>query len=529
MKTIETDFAIIGAGSAGCVLANRLSAGGAKVILLEAGPTDRHPMIHIPAGVKSLLSDARVNWNYASEPEEGTAGRAIHWPRGKVLGGSHSINGMLYVRGNPTDYDGWAQSGCRGWSYDEVLPLFQKSENYDGGEDAFRGRGGPMAVSDYNTILPLTHAFVAGAQEAGYAFNPDHNGAVQDGAGYSQMTRSGRWRASTAQTFLKEARGRPNLRVETEAVVTRLTFDGSKCTGLIFRQGGQDHQIKVTGEVVLSGGAVNSPQVLQLSGIGPADHLKSLGIDVVADLGGVGANLSDHYVTRVTHRVKDAISINELSRGWRLIREIGKYFLTGKGALTFGVTSAMVFAHSRDGLASPDLQLSFTPASYDPDVPLVLESEPGMATVICPVRPGSRGTIMAGSADPMEKAVIRPNYMSDPDDMRVMLSGIAQVRKIFAAPSMARHSVAELWPGPEIDDDAALAEFVRARGNTLYHPVGTCKMGIDENAVVDPELKVRGIENLRVADASIMPCLTTGNTNAPTIMIAEKAAQMILA
>ena len=526
---IETDFAIIGAGSAGCVLANRLSAGGAKVLLLEAGPPDRNPMIHIPAGVKSLLYDGRVNWNYASEPEAGTAGRAIHWPRGRVLGGSHSINGMLYVRGNPADYDGWAQTGCRGWSYQYVLPLFKQSERYERGGDDIRGGDGPMPVEHYRTILPLTHAFVSAAQQAGFALTPDYNGATQDGVGYSQMTRRGRWRASTARTFLAEARARPNLRVETGAMVTKLTVESGRCTGLIFRQGGQDVRVAVSRETVLSGGAVNSPQVLQLSGIGPADHLQNLGIEVVRNLSGVGANLSDHYVTRVAHRVRDAVSINELSRGWRLMREVARFLARGDGALTFGVTSAMVFCRSREGLASPDLQLLFTPASYDPDKPLVLERQPGMATVICPTRPSSRGTVMAESPDPMVRAKIRPNYLSDRDDLRVMRAGIAHARRIFAAPALAKYSASELFPGPETTDDTSLAQFARERGTTLYHPVGTCKMGIDETAVVDPELRVRGIEGLRVADASIMPFLTTGNTNAPTIMIAEKAAKMMLA
>ncbi|WP_339857598.1 GMC family oxidoreductase N-terminal domain-containing protein [uncultured Nisaea sp.] len=529
MDAMETDYVVVGAGSAGCVVASRLSETGAKVLLLEAGPADHNPLIHIPAGVKSLLYNANVNWNYASEPEEGTAGRAIHWPRGRVLGGSHSINGMLYVRGNPADYDGWAQLGCRGWSFSEVLPLFRRSERYDKGEDAIRGRSGPMPVEDYRTILPLTHAFVRAAQEAGFTLNPDYNGSRQDGVAYSQMTRRGRWRASTARTFLAEARKRANLRIETEAMVQKLTFDGLRCTGLVFRRHGEDVRVRATREVILCGGAVNSPQILQLSGIGPAGHVAGLGLPVVQDLPGVGANLSDHYVTRITHRVRDAISMNELSRGWRVLREIGRFALFGTGALTFGVTSAMVFCRSREGLESPDLQLLFTPASYDPDKPLALERAPGMATVICPTRPSSRGTVMAASPDPSEPPRIKPNYLSDRDDLRVMLSGMEHVRRIFAAPSLARHSASELWPGSAAADEAALAQFARERGTTLYHPVGTCKMGIDPMAVVDPELRVRGVEGLRVADASVMPYLTTGNTNVPTIMIAEKAADLIRA
>jgi len=372
---IEADFAIVGAGSAGCVLADRLSENGARVVLLEAGPRDLHPMIHIPAGVLHLLHNRRVNWNFASEPEPGSGGRAIHWPRGRVLGGSSSINGMLYVRGHASDYDTWAQQGCRGWSYEEVLPFFKKAESYaGGGDDSYRGRNGPLAVEDYRTILPVTHRFVQAAQQAGFAFNPDLNGAKQEGVGYSQMTRRGRWRASTARSYLSRARKRSNLRVHTGAIATGLRFEGKRCTGVDFRQDGRAHEVHAAREVILAGGAVNSPQLLQISGIGPAQHLRSLGVPVVHELPGVGANLNDHYV----------------------------------------------------------------------------------------------------------------------------------------------------------DSDEAFEAFARAHGTTIYHPVGTCAMGQGPNAVVDPRLRVHGIDALRVVDASVMPSVTSGNTNAPTIMIGEKGAAMIL-
>ncbi|HWB49424.1 MAG TPA: GMC family oxidoreductase N-terminal domain-containing protein [Stellaceae bacterium] len=526
---MDADYIVIGAGSAGCVVASRLSEdAGVKVVLLEAGPRDTNPWIHIPAGVLKVLNVPGINWNFLSEGEPGTDGRQLQWPRGKVLGGTSSINGMLYVRGNPMDYDNWAQMGCRGWSYDEVLPFFKKSETYRGaGDPEFRSRGGPLIVEDYRTILPLTHAFVEAAKQAGYPFTPDYNGAQQEGVAYSQMTRRGKWRGSTAQTFLRAARGRGNLRVETDAIVTRLVLNGKRCTGVAFRQGGAERQLTAAREVILCGGAVNSPHVLQISGIGPAAHLQQIGVPVLHDLPGVGANLNDHYVIRLSHRVKGAVTINQLARGARVVREALRFATVGNGALTFGVTSAMVFCRSREGLAAPDLQLLFTPASYAQGVFRQLEREPGMTVAVCPVRPDSRGTIMAQSPDPLQYPSIRPNYLSAPGDIRVLISGVEQTRRIFAQPAMAPHTVAETVPGPGVASDEQLADYAKKAGTNVFHPVGTCKMGTDPMAVVDPRLRVIGIDGLRVVDASVMPCVTTGNTNAPTIMIGEKGAAMI--
>jgi choline dehydrogenase len=525
---MDADYVVVGAGSAGCVIASRLTETGASVTLLEAGPRDWHPLIHIPAGVLKLLHHPVVNWNYQADPAPGTAGRPIHWPRGKVLGGSSSINGMLYVRGNPADYDGWAQMGCRGWSYESVLPFFRQSEHYvQGGDPHYRGTGGPLQVEDYRTILPLTHRFVEAAQQAGFALSADLNGKLQEGVGYSQMTRNGRFRGSTAQTFLAQAKGRRHLRIETDAMATRLLLEGRRCIGVAFRQRGSDREARAAREVILCGGSVNSPHLLQISGIGPAEHLRSIGIPIAHDLPGVGANLQDHYVARISHRVKDAVSINELARGVRLAGEAVRFVVTGRGALTFGVTSAQVFCRSGTELASPDLQLLFTPASYDAARFGRLERTPGMTVAVCPVRPNSRGRIIIQSTDPFVPPLIAPNYLSDRNDQRVLNAGIRLTRRIFAAPALARYSEGEILPGPSVTSEAELADYARHFGTTIFHPVGTCRMGEGPGAVVDSRLRLHGIGCLRVIDASVMPTLTTGNTNAPTIMIAEKGAAMI--
>ena len=528
MAEYQADYIVVGAGSAGCVVAARLSETGAKVLLLEAGPRDWHPMIHIPAGILKLLHNPLVNWNYTAAPDPATGNRPIHWPRGKVLGGSSSINGMFYVRGNPADFDGWAQMGCRGWTYDDVLPMFRRSEHFvQQGDPEFRGQGGPLKVEEYRTILPLTHRFVEAAQQAGHPLARDYNGKVQEGVGYAQMTRKGRFRGSTAQTFLRAAKGRQNLEVLTGAPATRLLFEGRRCIGVAFRRGGQEQRALAAREVILSGGSINSPQLLQVSGVGPGEHLKSIGVEVLHDAPGVGNNLIDHYAVRITHRVKDLISINQLSRGGRLMAEALKFATIGKGALTFGVTSATVFCRSREGLASPDLQLLFTPASYDQNRFGELERKSGMTVAVCPTRPDSRGSVMAKSANPFDYPELKPAYLTAESDLDVMLSGIKKVRHIFSQPALAKHSVGETLPTDAVTTDEQLIAFSRVGGTSLYHQVGTCRMGEDPAAVVDSRLRVRGLEGLRVVDASIMPTLTTGNTNAPSIMIGEKGAAMI--
>lgn len=528
--TFQTfDYVVVGAGSAGCVIAARLAQSGATVALLEAGKADHHPMIHIPAGVGHMLYNADYNWMYSSEPEQGAGNRRIHTPRGKTLGGSSSINGMLYVRGNRNDFDDWAAQGCTGWSYDEVLPLFMRSERYiQGGDPAYRGRSGPLQVENYRTVLPLTHQFVKAAQEAGLPFTADMNGENQEGVGYSQMTRLGRRRGSTYRTFLGSSAARHNVHVMTETVVTSLCLIDGRCTGVKYVRGHELGELLARKEVILSAGSINSPQLLQLSGIGDPDHLSSIGIQTKVALPGVGQNLSDHYTSRLVYRIKDLVSINELARGWRLIREIAKFFAAGRGALTFGVTSSSVFCRSHPQAKSPDLQLLFTPASYVFGRALVLDREPGMTLAVCPTRPMSRGSVLAATPDPMAKPKIHFNYLSNPHDVRTMLAGLRIGRTIFSSPAFARHIVEETRPGRDVVSDGELETFARNEGASLYHPIGTCKMGVDDRSVVDPQLRLRDVKGLRVADASVMPFLVTGNTNAASILIGEKAAELIL-
>ena len=525
---LEADYVIVGAGSAGCILANRLSADGASVLLLEAGPSDWHPMIHVPAGMMKLLNNPAVNWNFMTEPDPGMNGRRMHWPRGKVLGGCSSINGMAYVRGNPEDFDGWAAMGCTGWSFDEVLPYFKKSERYERGDPAYRGKDGPVRVLDYTPVLPVTHRFVKAAQEAGHVFTDDINGPRHEGVGYSQMTRNGRFRGSMATTFLRQARGRPNLRVETGAHAQKLLIEASACRGVQFLQKGVSHTALARREVIVASGAIGSPQLLQLSGIGDPAHLREIGVPLVHACEDVGRNLSDHYRFNVSYRIKGERSINELARGWRLAREVARWTLTGRGALTYGVTSSSLFCRSSPEVPFPDLQILFTPTSFDMDRFGQLERKPGVTAVVCAVRPRSRGTVLARSTDALAPPAIQPNYLSDPADMDVMLAGVQIARDVMSTPAMQEVVVQETVPGAQVADRSVLEPAIRNGGGSVYHPVGTCRMGSDAGAVVDARLRVRGVANLRVIDASVMPCLTAGNTAAPTMMIAEKGAAMVL-
>ncbi|MDI6028797.1 GMC family oxidoreductase N-terminal domain-containing protein [Corticibacterium sp. UT-5YL-CI-8] len=522
------DYCVVGAGPAGCVVASRLTESGAhKVVLLEAGPRDWHPYIHIPATCLFLQSDKRFNWLYQSEPEFGTTDRVFKLSQGRVLGGSSSINGMLHVRGQAEDFNQWAQAGCRGWSYEDVIPYFRKAETYNGrDETGLRGRSGPHAVSDFLNVHPLTQAFVEAAQETGLPLNPDMNGASREGVAFYQQNRKGRFRGQPAQTYLRQARGRANLDVRTEAVCTRILFEGHKAVGVEYVQGGVVRTIRARREVILSAGAIKTPHLLQLSGIGDPEHLGGLGVEPLVARPSVGRNLRDHFQLRVGHRVKDMVTLNERTRGLSIVKETLKYAFLGTGVLTMGAGTAAIFFRSREGLAAPDAQLIFAPGSFA--APGVLEKEPGMTIGAWPSRPESQGTVLARTANALEQPAIAPNYLTAQEDRRVVIECVRKIREIFASPAMSRWSVRETFPGPDVNGPDEVLEFAKNRGTSGLHFVGTCRMGSDDAAVVDPELRVRGVKGLRVVDASVMPNCTVGNTNASVVMIGEKASDLIL-
>lgn len=526
---LEFDYVIVGAGSAGCVLANRLSADGKhSVLLLEAGPKDKNIWIHVPLGYGKLFKEKTVNWMYQTEPEPGLGGRQVFQPRGKVLGGSSSINGLLYVRGQHEDYDRWRQHGNAGWGYEDVLPYFKKAENQQRGPDAYHGVGGPLPVSDWRHADPLSEAFVKAAVETGIPYNPDFNGASQEGAGFFQTTTRRGWRASTAVAYLRPAMRRPNLHVETAALAQRVVFDGRRAVGVEFRQHGRVRQARARKEVLLSSGAYNSPQLLQLSGVGPGELLKRHGIDVVLDAQGVGNDLQDHMQVRIVMRCAQKVTLNDvvgspLRQVWAGLH----YAARRRGPLTIAAGTSGAFFKTNPRLASPDIQIHFIPFSTD-KMGEKLHAFSGFTAHVCQVRPESRGSLRIRSADPAAPPEIRINYLATETDRAAFIDGLKILRKILAAPALKTYCAGEVYPGPHVTSDEDLLEFCRQNGSTVYHPTSTCRMGNDALAVVDQRLRLRGIEALRVVDASIMPDLVSGNTNAPTIMIAEKASDMIL-
>jgi choline dehydrogenase len=533
---VEFDYIIVGAGSAGCVLADRLSASGEhSILVLEAGGSDLNFWIRMPIGYGKVFHDPRVNWKYLTEPVEALGGRQSYWPRGKVLGGSSSINAMVHVRGHPTDFDDWAAAGATGWGWNNVAPVFRRMEDWQGGADAYRGAGGPLAVHDQTgEVHPLCDAFFAAGRAAGLPSGSDYNGAEMEWAGAYQINTRGGLRASTARCYLRPAMKRANVAVRTRAQVTRVVFEGDRAVGVEYLRGGQTHAARARGEVILSGGAVNSPQLLQLSGIGPGEVLQGAGVAVKRDAPSVGQHLQDHLGLDILYRSK-VPTLNQVLRPWWGKLAAGlQYLAFRKGPLSISINHAGGFARTEAGLARPDLQLYFQPMSYTRAPvgtrPLMQPDPfPGFLIGFSPCRPTSRGEIVIRSADPLEHPAIRPNYMATEADRAAMLTGMRYIRRLAEAPDLRAIIETEMKPGAEAEDDEALRDYARDNAWTVFHPSCTCRMGVEPaTSAVDPRLRVHGVAGLRVVDASVFPNVTSGNTNAPTIMVAERAADLIL-
>jgi len=529
----EVDYVIVGAGAAGCVLAHRLSASGKHTVaVLEAGGPDNHIWIKVPAGFNKTVYNPRLNWGYETAPGPHIDNRKIPFPRGKVIGGSGSINGHLYVRGQSADYDTWAQLGCRGWSWDDVLPYFKRAETRVGGDDAVRGREGPLSIQDQAEPHQLSDAYIAANEALGLKRTPDYNGGNQEGAFlYQQMMKDGR-RWSPADAYLRPAMTRGNLRLIQHAFVEHISFDGKRAVGVRYSVGGESRKIRARRDIVLSGGSINTPHLLQLSGIGDPEWLKGIGVEPRHALPGVGRNLRDHYAARVSALVKGSGSLNERSHGFALVGEVLRYLFTRKGLLAASPSHAGGYYRTRPGLETPDMQLYFAPASYAPGAygTSDLDTRPGMTLGASQLRPESRGHVKALSKDPAVKPEIQPNYLAEQDDRDAIVSAMKYLRRLLQTRPLSDYVTEETLPGPAVQSDEQWLAHVRATGSTTFHPIGSCKMGIDPMAVVDPlTMKVIGLEGLRLADASVMPTMVSGNTYAATNMIAEKASDAILA
>jgi choline dehydrogenase len=525
----QFDFIVVGAGSAGGPVVARLVAAGHRVLLLEAGPEDRNPWIHVPLGFAKTFLDARVNWKYVTEPEPHVGGRRIYQPRGKVMGGSSAINGMVYIRGVASDYDHWRQLGNEGWSFADCLPYFRRLEHHPLGDTELHGADGPVGIDAITYRTPLSEAFVAACREAGLPRNDDFNGASQEGVGYYHLTTRKARRSSTARAYLAAARRQPNCRVETGALVERIELEGRRAVGVRWWRGGESHVARAAKEVILCAGAINTPQLLQLSGIGPGALLQEHGIAVTLDLPGVGENLQDHWGVRSAYRCSQPITVNDaLGSAFGKARAGLQYVLMRRGPLTISAGHVGAFARVMPQSADPDVQLHLFPWSTD-RIDRGPDPFPGFTVLMNQSRPESRGHVWITSPDPAARPSILANYLASDMDRQTTIAGLRLVRRIARTAALKPFVAEERLPDPSIDGDEAMLDYARRLGNSAYHPVGTCRMGHDAMAVVDPRLRVRGMQGLRIADASVMPALVSGNTNAASMMIGEKAADLIQA
>ncbi|MDF0601938.1 GMC family oxidoreductase N-terminal domain-containing protein [Psychromarinibacter sp. C21-152] len=520
------EYVIVGAGSAGCVLANRLSE-DASVVLLEAGGKDTYRWVHIPVGYLYCIGNPRTDWGFRTAEETGLNGRSLLYPRGRILGGCSSINGMIYMRGQAADYDGWRQMGLTGWGWDDVLPYFRKSEDYFAGESELHGAGGEWRVEEQRLSWQILDDFMAAAEQAGIPRTDDFNTGDNEGVGYFKVNQRRGWRWNTAKAFLRPARGRAFLRVETDAQATRILFEGRRAVGVEYRRGDRVERVTARREVILAAGAIGSPQLLQLSGVGPGEVLRAHGIEVVRDVPEIGENLQDHLQLRCAYKVQNATTLNTLSASLLgKARIAAEYALTRSGPMSMAPSQLGAFAKSRPDVATPDLEYHVQPLSLDA-FGEPLHAFDAITASVCNLRPDSRGHVRIASPDPLAPPEIRPNYLSEESDRRVAADSIRLTRRIVEQPAFARYAPAEFRPGPAYESDAELARAAGDIGTTIFHPVGTVRMGPDDAAPLDGALRLRGVEGLRVVDASVMPRITSGNTNSPVIMIAEKAADMI--